>query len=337
MDMLWKAFFLGVVPCVALPALSFQAIGAEPIKTIALSFAPYRVAFSPAGDLIAIVGEDKATHLFDTETWKLKRVLEWKSEPTERRFAAVCFSKDGATLASGGTMGSVCVWSIKDGKEFRHWLLPVGSKIHDLLITSDGKTLVAATTHVHPRNLDYQGGLIRRWDIERGEELEALGQHEAPLEFAATLSNAEIFLASRDGMAQRWNLSKESGELLSAGAGDKYWGGWAISPDASEHAAACGSKIYLRSTAAGKVRATLEGHTDLIVRLCYSPSGKLLASTAADKSIRIWDTVSGKQLAVLKVPTDRELGLAFSPNGEYLVTAGFDKCLRIWRTVDFGQ
>jgi WD40 repeat protein len=37
------------------------------------------------------------------------------------------------------------------------------------------------------------------------------------------------------------------------------------------------------------MEATLEGHNDSILTLCFSPDGKKLASGSDDKNIKLWD------------------------------------------------
>jgi WD40 repeat protein len=69
-------------------------------------------------------------------------------------------------------------------------------------------------------------------------------------------------------------------------------------------------------------RARLEGHDDSIARLAFSPNGTLLASSAYDRTLRLWDVKKGKQLAVFDELSLGVASFAFTPDGKHLVAVG---------------
>jgi RNA polymerase sigma factor (sigma-70 family) len=98
----------------------------------------------------------------------------------------------------------------------------------------------------------------------------------------------------------------------------------AVSPDArliawadpAEEAA-----IGLYEMASGKELRRLRGHRVQIHALVFAPDGKTLASSAGDRSVRLWDVASGEALHRLR-PAQGCEALAFSSGGKTLIGAG---------------
>ncbi len=74
----------------------------------------------------------------------------------------------------------------------------------------------------------------------------------------------------------------------------------------------------------------LDGHTDRVGSVAWSPDGGRLASGSDDTTVRIWDPVSGVELLRLEGHTRRVRTVAWSPDGRYLVSGGSDGDIRIW-------
>lgn len=94
--------------------------------------------------------------------------------------------------------------------------------------------------------------------------------------------------------------------------------------------------IYLLSLVSGRIEQVLQGHTNAILGLCFSPDGKFLASSSGDKTARIWEVSTGKSKRILKGHTKEIYGVAISPDGRRLATASNDGTGRIW-SVESGE
>jgi hypothetical protein len=79
----------------------------------------------------------------------------------------------------------------------------------------------------------------------------------------------------------------------------------------------------------GKLHRVLRGHSGLVVRLAFSPDGKLLATAGHDeRRVRLWDVATGWQLREL-LQDDHVQGVAFSPDGRYLAI-GTNSKRQVW-------
>jgi WD40 repeat protein/transcriptional regulator with XRE-family HTH domain len=77
--------------------------------------------------------------------------------------------------------------------------------------------------------------------------------------------------------------------------------------------------------------AILHGHTDAVSGVAFSRDGRTLASTSADRTIRLWDvrsrTPRGAPMNGHNGPVG---GVSFSPRGGTVASAGADTTIRLW-------
>ena len=75
--------------------------------------------------------------------------------------------------------------------------------------------------------------------------------------------------------------------------------------------------------------ATLEGHTDGVAAVSFSPDGSLLASGSSDGTILLWDMRSRERVATLG-HTDGVAAVSFSPDGALLASGLGDRTVLLW-------
>jgi WD40 repeat protein len=159
-----------------------------------------------------------------------------------------------------------------------------------------------------------------------------------------TPNGDRIISISGDKTIRIWNIAtKRSERVLRPPIGEGYVGnlaGLAVAPDGQVLAVSGffpqgGQKsgihaILLINLSSGRVERVLRGHTNVISCLVFSADGKLLASGAADRTIRVWNPVTGESEGVLEGNKAAITSLCFSPDGKRLVVGSADGVARIW-------
>ena len=75
--------------------------------------------------------------------------------------------------------------------------------------------------------------------------------------------------------------------------------------------------------------ATLEGHTEAVSSIAFSPDGTILSSGSLDDTILLWDVATGNA-TLLEGHTDNVFSVAFSPDGMLLSSGSEDGTILLW-------
>jgi WD40 repeat protein len=80
----------------------------------------------------------------------------------------------------------------------------------------------------------------------------------------------------------------------------------------------------------GRALQTLEGHSEWVNSVAFSPDCKQVVSGSRDRTVRLWDVVTGAGLQTLEGHLDSVNSVAFSPDVKQVVSGSFDKTVRLW-------
>jgi len=103
----------------------------------------------------------------------------------------------------------------------------------------------------------------------------------------------------------------------------------ALSPDGRTLAVSRLGSIELRDPASLKRIATLETNADIWGGVAFSPTGRLLATTAPSTGIRLWELEPPRMVAEL-AHTNRAIHLSFSPDGRHLASFQTESGVCVW-------
>ncbi|MCL1467184.1 eIF2A-related protein [Argonema galeatum] len=77
----------------------------------------------------------------------------------------------------------------------------------------------------------------------------------------------------------------------------------------------------------------LQGHSDWVNAVSFSPDDETIATASADKTIKLWRR-NGQEIRTLSGHNDRVTSISFSPNGETLASADGKGIIKLWRYKD---
>jgi len=215
----------------------------------------------------------------------------------------LAFSPDGKTLASVSADGSAYLWRLSDE-------MPAEISLPANIEPEKDSAIIPLTSREHIRSLVFtpdktgmfagtKSGKLLYWSLPDLTE---------PVVLAERLGNVSDLAISADGT------------LLASATDDKYVRLWQIAPATPENSS---SPLTLMNT--------LEGHTNLVLRVAFSNVNKYLASASSDGSVRIWDVSTYRLLATLPDHSGSVMGMAFSPDGTLVATGSEDPIVRLWQ------
>jgi len=141
-------------------------------------------------------------------------------------------------------------------------------------------------------------------------------------------TNAELKQISANSESL-WASEKELEAFVEGlKAGKKLKHGWRIEPNTRNQVVSRLQEVVYNV----KERNRLEGHTDTIADISFSPDGKFIASGSKDKTVKLWNRDGSEKKPALQRKYGNEFtSVAFSPDSQIIAAGNKDSKIYLWR------
>jgi len=285
---------------------------------------PYAIAFSPDNRTLVRLGSEsiKIYNLVlpgaPFQVVSPRRVIPQPDVNPKEKCAV--FSKDGKTLFTGGTDGTIKQWDIETGQLTGSFKAQNG-EVKALAFQPHGNQLASA-------GADFT---VRLWDFDVVRQSRDFTGHDGPVWTSFFSPDGKrLVSASADRTIRIWDVS--TGKTLLTLTGHFSPVTVALfSPDGKTILSGSGDKlIKLWDAITGQPLRTFEGHTGTITALDFSKDGNTFVSGSADKTVRVWDIHSTKPLIVIEDNKSIVAALAFSPDDKQIAVGNVDQTIRLY-------
>jgi WD40 repeat protein len=283
--------------------------------------------YSPDGKKIVTASEDNTARVWDASTGKLLFVLKGHSG----RVNSASFNPNNTTIVTASLDGTLKLWNSNTGGMI-HSSENSGSSADLAQYSPDGKYIASAL----------EGPAIEIFESSTAGMIRGIQEFGliTSLKFSpafpgkSSWSN-ELLITTEYQRTSLWDF--KTGKLIQSFAHEAPVYEACFSPDGKYLATAGGKNIKVWDRSNGKLIRTLEGHTDDVRSVEFSPAcaddpsgGRYIVSASYDRTAKIYDSRSGELLFNLTGHNDLVWEAHFSPDGRYIITASFDHTARLW-------
>jgi eukaryotic-like serine/threonine-protein kinase len=228
-----------------------------------------RMAFSPAGLVLATTGSDQIVSLVDPISGVQRLAIAGPGVS----YGSLAFSPDGGMLVGDGNDGVIRVWDTTTGKEV-HALTKTGhlQRAQSVAFSPDGKTLALWTDEI-----------VTCWDSATGVPRDLWISQMGGTNCLAYSPDGQTLAMGADDLRRiKLRDTRTGHELVTLSGGGRAIYSLAFSPDGRTLATGGdGGEVKLWDVATAQELISLVGHTGAVRCAAFSPDGNTLVTAGA--------------------------------------------------------
>lgn len=304
----------------------FDASTGDHIGSFVCNSAVDSVAWSPDGRYLATGTRGQSIKIWDSEAGKetltLKGHRGWVN--------TVAWSPDGRRLLSGANDGTVKIWDPRKEQESFTTRAAGGTAYSVYWGNSsvDDDRIACAR----------EDGTIEICAATTGEEVLHLPGHTGVVfQLGWSPDGRHLTSRSTDGTLKVWDVANSRELYQTTYSPQKITCACTWSHDGEHLAYSAGidTAIKVLNVARSEVTWTLQGHTQEIPSMAFSPDGRCLASGSwnGDGTVKIWDLGTGRARHTLRPSSGQDKWIshvAWSPDGARLAAGGWEQSVKVW-------
>ena len=196
----------------------------------------------------------------------------------------------------------------------------------DPKFSADGSRFLTFPTH---------GNNILLWSVNALENPIVIKGHGGSVIDAAIDSQGRrVAIASDDHTVTVWDVDGHREVAVINGYAPVYSvmdrDSIVISGDGTRVAFLNGNRAEIASTAGQHPPVDLNGHSDAVLTIAYSPDGRHVATGSLDRTTRVWNA-DGSQAEVFRIGSSHPVHAQFSGDGSRVLTLDDNGTVRLWR------
>jgi WD40 repeat protein len=228
---------------------------------------------------------------------------------------SVCVSADGERVLTSGDDKTLRLWDAYTGKQLRVFT-GHSDHVYGAALSPDGKRVLSSSGDK----------TVRLWDVSTGKQLLTMTGHTHAVFSVGFGPDGKVLSGGTDGTVRLWDPStgKQAAVITALLVQNVTYSDrarLAVTYCQLDHS----KRLWDLRT--GKMVRSIPGHGG-VSSVCFSPDGKLLASTCYDGGLCLWAVATGNELK--RFDHRKACCAAFSPDGKGIASGGEDGVVRLW-------